>query len=208
MIQAFLGGSPHMKIKTLTLFALPILVSACAVSRVDPMTVPLSYTADTRNDAAVGSLQCNGISQIQATDARTDKVLGERVHETKPLKAEVTTNSDVAAWVQSGVRTVLQENGFSFTSGPTLLLSVDTLATKETIYHRSGYDASIAMTAHLQSASGKMCWTETIQGRGGNYGYSGSVQNYQQTLNEALANATVNMAQQQAFKDALCKCGN
>lgn len=193
--------------KTLMVLAAPFLLSACAVSRVDPLNVPLSYTSDSRNVAVVGALQCNTVAQVEVTDARTDKTLGERIHESKPLKAVVTTDSDTAAWAQSGVQVVLQQNGFSFAGGPKLTLSVDYLHTKETIWHRSGYDARISMTAHLQSASGKTCWTETIQGRGGNYGYSGSIENYQQTLDEALSNATLNMIQQQGFKDALCTCG-
>lgn len=196
-----------MNKKKLMMLTAPLLLSACAVSRVDPMSVPLSYTSDARNAAVVGPLQCNAVSQIQVRDARADKTLGERVHESKPLKAAVTTDSDTAAWVQTGVQTVLQQNGFSFGNGPKLILSVDSLYTKETIWHRSGYDARISMTAHLQSPSGKTCWTETAQGRGGNYGYSGSIENYQETLNEALANAALTMVQQQGFKDALCTCG-
>ncbi len=196
-----------MNKNTLMILTVPFLLSACAVSRVDPMNVPLSFTADARNAAVIGALRCNAISQVQATDSRTDKTLGERVHESQPLTAAVTTDSDVAAWAQSGVQTVMQQNGFSFAGGPKLVLSVDSLHTKETVWHRSGYDASISMTAHLQSPTGKSCWTETVQGRGGNYGYSGSIENYQQTLNEALANATMNMLQQQGFKDALCTCG-
>jgi hypothetical protein len=45
-------------------------------------------------------------------------------------------------------------------------------------------------------------------GAAGNYGYSGSIQNYQETLNSALDAATLHMAQSQAIKDTACHCSN
>ncbi len=53
-----------MRNKTLMLSALLVL-SACAVSRVDPMSVPLLYTASPKNTGEVGALTCNAISAIQ-----------------------------------------------------------------------------------------------------------------------------------------------
>ncbi len=197
-----------MKNKALMLSAVLIL-SACAVSRVDPMSVPLLYTPSPKNAGLLGALTCNAISEIQASDARTDKTLGTRVHESLPLKAEVTTGSDAAAWVQTGLQSVLTQNGITIQGrSPKLSVTLDSLHTTESIWHRSGYDARLALTARLQAPSGKVCWNATVQGTGGNYGYSGSIVNYQQTLNGALDEASVNLAQLQGFKDALCKCDN
>ena len=197
-----------MKNKTLTLSALLVL-SACAVSRVDPMSVPLLYTPSPKNAGVVGALACNAISQIQVSDARTDKALGTRVHESLPLKAEVTTDSDAASWVRNGLQNLLTQNGITLRgNAPKLSVTLDSLHTTESIWHRSGYDASISLTGRLQSPSGKVCWNATVQGTGGNYGYSGSILDYQQTLNGALDAAGVNLAQLQGFKDALCKCEN
>jgi hypothetical protein len=197
-----------MKNKILMPSALLVL-SACAVSRVDPMSVPLLYTPNPQNAGAVGALACNAISQIQVSDARTDKTLGTRVHESLPLKAGVTTDSDAASWVQSGLQNLLTQNGITLQgNAPKLSVTLDSLHTTESIWHRSGYDASITLTGRLQSPSGKVCWNATVQGTGGNYGYSGSILNYQQTLNGALDAASVNLAQLQGFKEALCKCDN
>jgi hypothetical protein len=197
-----------MKNKTVML-SVAILVTACAVSRIDPLSVPLSYTSDAKNKAVVGALSCTAISQVQASDARTDKMLGVRTHESKPLKADVTTPSDVAAWAQNGMQTLLTQNGFSVSgSGPKLLISVDSLHTTESVWHRSSYGARISLTGRLESASGQVCWSESVEGTGGNYGYSGNVQNYQEMLNETLDAADLKLAQLQGFKDALCKCGS
>ena len=186
-----------------------LAVSACAVSRVEPLSVPLTYTSDPRNAGVLGSLSCNSLAQIDVTDARADKTLGLRVHESKPLKADVTTSSDAASWVRQGLQTFLSQNGISAGgTGPKLAVTLDTLHTNESIWHRSSYDARVALTGRLQSPGGKVCWNQTILGTAGNYGYSGSIDNYQQTLNGALDAASANLAEAPGFKEALCSCGN
>ncbi|MBS0379906.1 MAG: hypothetical protein JSS29_15605 [Proteobacteria bacterium] len=197
-----------MNKKTLAVLGGLVMLCGCAVDRIDPLKIPLNFTPDPRNAAQIGSLQCGSIGQVQVTDARTDKVLGERVHESKPLKAQVTTDSDVAQWVQTGIQGVMNQNGIRLGTGPTLEVSVDSLHTLETVWHRAGYDARISMVAKIHNSAGKMCWNETVQGRGGNYGYAGNTLNYQETVNEALANATLSMLQSSTFKDALCQCAN
>lgn len=196
-----------MRIKAQMVLA-ALIVSGCAVTRVDPLSVPLAYTSNPKNAASVGALQCNAISQLEVTDGRTDKTLGVRVLENNTQSADVTTTSNVADWVQTGLQTVLSQNRFSLGSGPKLSVTVDSLRTHESVWHRAGYDGRIALTARLQSPSGKVCWNETVQGRGGNYGYAGNALNYQETLNEALDGASLNLVQLPAFKDTLCKCGS
>ena len=197
-----------MKIKMLMVLSVPLLTSACAIDRIEPINVPLKYMPNSRDATVIGNLSCAAISQVQVADGRTDKTLGERVHESKPLRADVTTSSDVAAWVQDGVQTMLTQNGFKVGSGPKLSITVDSVRTKESVWHRSSYDAQVVFKAQLLSPAGNSCWTETIQGRDGAYGYSGSIENYQQSLNNALDTASLNLAQLGSFKEALCKCGN
>ena len=186
-----------------------LVVSGCAVSRLDPLSVPLTYKPDPKNSGLPGGLTCNAISQLQASDARVEKTLGIRAHESKPLKADVTAAGDPTAWVHDGVQGFLAENGVRFQgSGPTLLVSLDSLHTVESVWHRAGYDARIALTGQLQSPGGKTCWKETVAGTSGNYGYAGSVQDYQETLNGALDAASMHLAESQGFKAALCHCAD
>ena len=42
----------------------------------------------------------------------------------------------------------------------------------------------------------------------GNYGYAGSVQDYQETLNGALDAASMHLAESQGFRAALCHCAD
>jgi len=192
-----------------TLLALAaVLLSACAATHVAPLSVPLAYAMNPSNASAVGPLSCNTVSQLTVRDARTNKLLGTRTLEGKPDTADVSIANDPVAWVHDGVQSFLSQNGVSFGGpGPQLALSLDSLTTTENLWHRSSYRAGLALTARLQSASGKVCWQNTSQGKGGNYGYSGSATNYQETVNEALDDATQQMASLPAFKDALCHCG-
>jgi hypothetical protein len=195
--------------RTIPIVVMSIALSACAVSRVDPLSVPLAYKSDPKNASVLGGLPCSAISQVQVTDARADKTLGTRVHESKPLKATVTAATDPAAWAQDGVQTFLGQRGVSVRGGgPRLIVSIDSINTVESIWHRSSYNAHMNLTGQLQSPSGKICWKESADGAADNYGYSGSVLNYQETLNSALDAATLHMAQSQAFKDAMCHCSN
>ena len=195
--------------RTIAPVLMALTLCACAVSRVDPLSIPLAYKTNPKNASVLGGLDCNSISQVQATDSRAEKMLGTRVHESKPLKANVTVGTDPAAWVQNGVQTFLGQHGVNVQgTGPKLMVSLDAMNTVESIWHRSSYDAHINLTGQLQSPSGKICWKEAVDGAAGNYGYSGSILNYQETLNGALDAATVRMGQSQGFKDAMCHCSN
>jgi len=47
-----------------------------------------------------------------------------------------------------------------------------------------------------------------VAGKGGNYGYSGSIENYQETLNSALDDATQHILDSPLLDGALCQCGS
>lgn len=185
------------------------VLSACAVSRLDPLSIPLAYQPNPKNAGLLGGLTCNSISDLQVGDARTEKTLGIRTHESLPLKADVTAATDPLAWVHVGVQGFLQQNGVSLQgTGPKLLVSLDALHTVESAWHRSSYDARVGLTGQLQGPGGKSCWKESVVGTSGNYGYAGSVQDYQETLNGALDAASMHLTESQEFKTALCHCGD
>ncbi|MFL6604557.1 MAG: YajG family lipoprotein [Steroidobacteraceae bacterium] len=193
-----------------TLVSLICLVSACAVSKVDPLAVPLAYKAEARAVPVTASTSsCLALSRVEVEDRRSDKLLGVRFHESKPLKADVTAASDPAAWVRDGMQTILSAKGLPpAPSGPKLLVELRALRTEENIWHRSGYAAKISLIARVQSPSGKVCMEQFAEGKGGNYGYSGSIENYQETLNSALDDATQHILDSPLLENALCHCGS
>jgi hypothetical protein len=196
--------------KTIPIVVMSLALSACAVSRVDPMSIPLAYKQRTETAGVVAAWSCNSISQVQAIDARSDKqALGLRTHESKPLKADVTVASDPAPWVLEGVQSLLTQNGISFGGGgPKLIVALNSLHTVESIWHRSSYEAHMTLAAQLQSPTGRVCWKEADNGEASNHGYSGSIENYQETLNMALDDASKHIAESKEFKDALCHCAD
>jgi hypothetical protein len=101
----------------------------------------------------------------------------------------------------------LAQNGVNVQgTGPKLLVSLDSLHTIESVLRRASYDARVGLTVELQSASGRSCWKQPVEGTGSNYGYAGTVLNYQETTNAALDAASVHLTEAQGFKTALCHC--
>ena len=185
------------------------LVTACAVSTVEPLAVPLAYKSDTKPLVTPKRSSCSAVSRVEVEDRRSDKTLGIRFHEAKPLKAEVTAASEPAVWVRDGMQTVLSRNGIGVaSSGPRLLIELRVLRTEENIWHRSGYEAKLSLIARVQAPSGKVCMEQPVEGKGGNYGYSGSIENYQETLNSALDDAAQHILDSPVFESALCQCGS
>lgn len=186
-----------------------LCAAACAVSAVEPLTIPLAYKPAPNPAAVPVALSCPSAVNIQVDDKRAEKLLGTRFHESKPLKADVSAGNDPAAWAREGVEHFMAQTGVKpGAGGPTLSLDLDALGTAETIWHRSGYEARIVFAAALQSPSGKTCWQESVEGKAGNYGYSGSIENYQETLNSALDAATLHMLNSAAFNSARCHCAD
>jgi hypothetical protein len=194
--------------KKTTVAALVLLgIGACAVSKVDPLTVPLKYTADQKSANTLGAVSCPVISEVQVQNAVSGNVIGVRTHEKKPLTAEVTTDSDIAAWVQSGVQSFLVQNGFTLKpTAPKLVIRLDSLHSTESIWHRSSISARMEITGSLHTAGGKTCGGQRVTGEGGDYGYAGSIENYQNSFNKALDNATGNLVRAAGFQEALCDC--
>ncbi|HUJ13645.1 MAG TPA: hypothetical protein VL284_07625 [Thermoanaerobaculia bacterium] len=152
---------------------------------------------------------CAALSSVEVRDARSDAAIGKRFVEGKDSpSAAVTTASDVAAWVRTGALDALRRSGAATTKSgaPGLRISVDDMNTSENVLHRSGYEGRITITAELMGANGRSCWRERFDGAAENYGYSGSVENYQETLNHALDRAMIRLLSSTSFKSAVCSC--
>ncbi len=164
----------------------------------------------TGSSGSSGTLACSTLGPVEVTDGRSDKQLGIRTLESKPPQsASVSTGGDPTAWVRQGVDSYLSHNGLVVQgNGPHLLLTLDQLKTTEDAWHRSSYEAVVTLTGELKSPGGKSCWKGTTVGKAGNYGYAGSIENYQQTLNSALDAASQQLVSPQGFRDALCHCAD
>jgi hypothetical protein len=194
-----------------TVIGMLILMAAgcVAISTVEPLSVPMLYKSTPDNDALLVSLSCPYLAHVQVLDKRSESVLGVRYLESKPLKADVTADGDPVAWVQGGIQQYLGQSHIKTGEvGPTLVLELDSLKTSENIYHRSGYEARIIAVATLQSPMGKSCWHASVQSDAGNYGYAGSIEDYQEVLNRALDKISWQILGSADFSTALCHCAD
>jgi uncharacterized lipoprotein YajG len=187
---------------------LPLLLACCrAPSSVAPLTVPLQYKAMLTPGEIPTAPQCAALSKIEVQDARDEKNIGKRYVEGKPAAiAAVTTSDDVAAWAAGGFENTFKRAGVTVgkEGAPVLRIRIDQIITNENVLHRSGYDGRIVMSAEL--GTGGACWKDSAEGFAENYGYRGSVENYQETLNHALDRAAARILSSPNFRKAVCSC--
>jgi|SRR5581483_9606460 len=187
-----------------------VITIACSTpSSVAPVSVPLAYKMMAAPGEFPTAASCAAVSDVRVIDNRSDKNLGKRFVEGKnTAAAPVTTTSDVAAWARAGALAALSRSGIasSKAGAPLLRISIDDITTSENVLHRSGYEGHMTVTAALVNASGRTCWTESFNTSAENYGYAGSVENYQETLNHALDRAMIRVLSSAGFKTAVCSC--
>ena len=190
--------------------AIAILAISCTTpASVAPVSVPLQYKTMASPGEFPTLAPCAGVSSVRVTDARTDTVLGKRFIEGKNApSAAVTTSSDVAEWARSAVLEELRRAGVATAKAgaPALSITIEQISTSENVLHRSGYEGRLLISAELAGANGTSCWKDRGEGFAENYGYAGSVQNYQETLNHALDRAMIRLMSSTDFKKAICGC--
>jgi hypothetical protein len=189
-------------------FVLAVFAACSTPSSVAPLSVPLNYKP-MLNVAEYPTLPaCAAFSKITVTDARADKALGTRFVEGKKAPgAPVTASTDVADWVRAGVAGAIHHSSASTdkAGAPELSVTIEQITTSENVLHRSGYEGRIELTFELRHG-GTSCWKERADGSSENYGYAGSVENYQETLNHALDRAVVHALSSADFKKSVCGC--
>jgi hypothetical protein len=197
---------PHAFLGFLTL-----LITACTAipTSLNSLAVPLQYRAVANPGEFPALPQCASVSNVQVTDARSERAIGKRYIETNPsVSAPVTAASDVAAWVRAGaVESLNRARIAQNAGGPVLKLTVRQIVTSENVSRRSGFEGRIVLNAELRGKSGNRCWQDRIEGSSENYGYSGSAENYQETLNHALDRAMIRLFSDPAFQRTICSCG-
>ena len=188
-----------------------LIIGACTTipTSLSPIAVSLQYKTMVNRGEFPPLPQCASISNVQATDSRSERVIGKRYVETNPsITAPVSVSSDVAAWVRTGTLETLRNAGIADSAnGPVLRLTVRQIVTTEDVARRSGYEGRIILTAQLRRKGGNPCWQGNIEGASENYGYSGTAENYQETLNHALDRAMIRMFNDPGFQKGVCSCG-
>lgn len=201
-----------MKQRSFIAIIVVVIVACSTPSSVAPLTIPLQYKTMANPAEFPAPPPCAYLSRVDVRDARDDKALGKRFVEGKNTPpAAVTTSSDVRAWAATGVDGALKRAGIptNKASAPALSFTIEQITTAENVLHRAGYEAHINVAAELRpAAGGAACWSGRVEGSSENYGYAGSTENYQETLNHALDRAVIRIVSAPEFKKAICGCGS
>jgi len=216
MSERAVSNEPDMRVPRtaivttiITLISLT-LIAGCVQGSVEPLTVPLQY----QTMASVAEFptfpDCAAVSDVVVIDSRDDPVLGDRANEGKDAAPmPVTTSSDVSAWIRDGAFEGLKASGISLgrSEAPVLRFEVVRIRTFENVYRRAGYEGQISLSAEIVSPAerGTVCLLRQSNGSAGNYGYAGSAENYQETLNHALDRALIALLDNPDIRRALCE---
>lgn len=194
------------------IFAGLMLLGCSTPSSVAPVSFPLKYKTMVNPAEFPVLAPCSALSRVEVEDARAEKVIGKRFVEGKPsaAAAPVTASTDIDAWVRAGAEDALKRAGVSMAKvgGPVLRIVIDQISTSENVLHRAGYEGRIALSGELRSGgNGTSCWKARADGFAENYGYAGSAENYQETLNHALDRAIIRLLSTPELKRSICSCG-
>ena len=203
--------APYRPRYLFTVVTMLLVMQGCTAipTSLNPLAVPLQYKTMANPGEFPTMPSCAAISGINVSDARATSVIGKRYVETNPsIAAPVSAASDVKAWVRSGAEASAQRVGVQQKAGGAVLrLTVRQIATSEDVARRSGYEARIEITAELARKGGGACWQDRVEGKAENYGYSGTAENYQETLNHALDRAMIRLFSDPGFQRHVCSCG-
>jgi hypothetical protein len=194
------------RIGSLAVAAFAVVLVACNPSSLTPYTFDASY----RMISSPGEYQiapdCAAYGELVVRDHREDTaVIGVRYLEDGNEKHDVGMEGDVEAWLRSAMLSALEQARIEQEGGSshTITLTLDSIVTDEAVYRRAEYDARVVVKVEV--AGGGADWSANKSGFSENYGYAGSAENYQETVNHAIDKALVSAINDPGFRDALCK---
>ena len=169
----------------------------------------LSFPAEyiRQGDSAMGAPSCAGISQIAVIDPRPNpSVVGDRIRDDEPPAYPVTMTGDVSGWIRTGFESQARSAGFLMgnSAHPTLQVTVKSLEVHEKVASHGGYNSRLVVDVAVISATGAICFTNSYEGAGKNFGSDGSIINYQETMNRGLDKTVAAVLNTQQVRDALC----
>jgi hypothetical protein len=174
-----------------------VLPAACAPSKLTPLSLAPQYRTMAESVEIPVVQPCVGFSGLTVEDARAAKDTGVRVIEERPGTSQpVSFPGDPVPWVRAAAEAVFRQAGVrtDVAGKPALKLRVEQIVTDEKVYRRAEYDGRVVLTAELLSGEGgASCWTGRVDGFSENYGYAGSLENYEETLNHALDRAIIKL---------------
>ena len=183
--------------------ALLLLAAACAPSNLAPYTFDAMY----QPVGSIGDIStapdCAQYGDLVIEDGRDDDTVGVRYLEEGSDRYDVTMGGDAEEWLRDAVEHAFSQAGLdeSGNSDRTVRVTLERVETDEAVYRRAEYDAKVVIEA---AVSGGASWSAKKDGFSEYYGYAGSAENYQETVNHAADRALAALVNDSGFLDALC----
>jgi hypothetical protein len=191
-----------------------VLVSGCAAKTLQPTSIALRYQSTEEPSATPAVQTCAALADLKIEDTRTMQEPGKRTLEDRPEVAQpiYLAPADPMPWVKRGVDTHFKRAGLltNVAGKPTGRMKLEQLSLSEEVYVRATYDGRVTLSMDLISPdTGRACWSARVTGYAQNYGYAGSDANYNETFNQALDKALIQLLGTSEFSANLCgKCGS
>ena len=186
--------------KKIILVLLPFLFTACATP--PHQSVPLVW----KPTSHVGAFSTSGLAGVLVTmgpfkDVRQNpSEIGRNLEEVSKIKT-VSTRDEVGAWCSGHMAEVLSQYGLPIgKSGGTRLTGE---VTDFYVDEDETYRARVTIRLKASTPSGKLLWEGNLSGSATRFGRSYSLENYYETLSDALIDGVDRLLRQTDFLQAL-----
>ncbi len=190
-----------------------VVLSGCAASSLSPTSIALRYHPTEQPSATPPVHTCAALSGLKIEDARTVKDPGQRALQGKPdIVQPIYLTADPMPWFTQAVDLHFKRAGLLTNAAdkPSGVMKLEQISMAETVYVRADYNGRVTLSLDLlSSATGRACWSARVTGFSENAGYAGNTENYNETLNQALDKALIQLLSTSELSANLCgKCGS
>jgi hypothetical protein len=189
--------------------ALLILCGAAASRAASLENVPLRWKP-TSTLAEMGVVDLSGA--VGTTKIRIDALVDTRQNpslvaenrEKADKVRQMTTSSDVAAFVTEHMKDTLRRAGLNIVDdGAEVVLSGE--IRQFFVTEVNTYGGELSIMVHLKNTAGKELWTGVVAGDSTRWGRSYSAENYYETMSDMLLRGAFNLLSSPGFREALGK---
>jgi hypothetical protein len=184
-----------------------VLVSGVAFGAADPLNIPLNWTPTSTSPAWVRLISAEtslrpAFILNALIDARQNPSLIAENREKANKFRQVTTTSDVAAFVTDHIKQSLHAAGLNIVNG-----AADVTISGELrqffVTETTTYMGEVAMLIHVKNSAGKEAWTGLVGGNSERFGRSYKADNYYETMSDMVLRASYNLLASQGFRETL-----
>ena len=185
-----------------------LLINGAVFAAAGLQNIPLQWKP-TSSFSQMGTIDLSGgtvttkIHFDPLVDTRQNPTLVAENRE-KPEVRQVTTSSDVAAFVTDHLKDTVRSAGLSVVDAAGDV-TVSGEIRKFFVAEDSTYNGEISLMIHVKDGAGKELWSGVINGDATRFGRSYKAENYFEVMSDMLLRATYNLLSTDGFRAALAK---